>query len=145
MNNFRVKTSAKAVRAALARVPLAVQGTVLAQAAMVGAEYIAEGAQQRAPVRRGILQRNIKARLEVARKTEAEAVVSWRHTRASRNPAFHGWFMEMGTPVRKRKGGGSTGSVAPRPFLRPAYDERYERARAMAQQVLAQQLRQLGG
>lgn len=135
-----MKVDARAVRAALARVPVAVQGPALARAVMAGGEYIAEGAQQKAPVRRGVLRLHIRARLEMSRKGQAESVVSWRHTQASRNPAFHGWFAEMGTPVRKRKSGASTGRMPATPFLRPAYDERYERARVLAQQVLAQAL-----
>ena len=139
MSKFTVTADTRAVRAALSRVPNTVRREVLARAVLAGAEPIAASARDKAPVRRGVLRREIKARLEQRSfGTGAAASVSWRGGRASRTQAFHGMFAELGTPVRTRKSGATTGAMPATPFLRPAFDEKVDAARREAQRVLAE-------
>ena len=44
-----------------------------------------------------------------------------------RQPWFFGLWIEKGTGPRRRKSGGSTGSMPAEPFLRPAFDANKER------------------
>lgn len=56
---------------------------------------------------------------------------------------FYGLFLEFGTALRKRKSGGSTGQVSPRPWLRPAFDVAREKAVRVFAKRLGRKIEQL--
>jgi HK97 gp10 family phage protein len=49
---------------------------------------------------------------------------------------YAGHLIEYGTAPRSKKTGGSTGSVAAHPFMRPAYELRIDEARAIIKEQL---------
>lgn len=116
----------------------------LAAAVRAGAEVIREEAQRRAPVDTGALRDDIKTRRVM---NPVDAPVEYRV--ANSKETFYARFVEFGhakvkpgqyreyraTLRAKREWAG--GYVAPRPFMRPAFDTK----RDEAQRVIARELK----
>lgn len=131
----------------LYNMPAEVSGANLRDTAQKGAEVIRAEASKKAPVQTGNLRDNIVT--EIVREQEG---VSVRVAIGPSEEAWYGKLVEQGHAkvsggqrreyrAAKREGGKdfewSGGYVAPRPFLRPAFDEK----KAEAEQVMADDLR----
>ncbi len=124
-----------------------VEVNILRSAMQAGAQYVAKQIRRNAP--RG--QRGGKKK--TGRKTDVSLIYGpiRRQVKAKRrNPkrgrvgslvtmgrAFYWRFIEYGTAERQRENGGSTGSIQPQPFVRPAW----ESSKEAVQQIILQKLR----
>ena len=120
----------------------------LAAAVRTGAEVIREEAQRRAPVRTGALRDDIKTR-RVANPTDAPV-----EYRVANGPeTFYARFVEFGhakvargqyrqyrATLRARQAW-QGGYVAPRPFMRPAFDTKREEAQRVIVRELKRRLK----
>ncbi len=108
----------------LKRLPAALAGDTLEQAATAGASLLCEVIQQRAPERSGQLKRDI--RVATLEKSSLHAVAGIGVTKKG----FYWRFQELGT--RKQPA---------RPFIRPAADEMQQQVESAIQSVLAAAVR----
>lgn len=117
----------------LDKLPAAVSKQILAQAARKGAQVMKDRAQELVPVATGTLRDSIIVSVQEQAAFEAFARVG---------PSTEGWYghfvefgtganfdaaaaKEMGLPGKSRN---TTGSARPRPYLRPAFDEKSDEA-----------------
>jgi len=83
-----------------------------------GATILAKDAKRRVPVKTGDLKRSITRKIRVNQKKHYALVG------ADYSIAPHQHLVEFGSAERQRSSGGSTGASPPRPFLRPALENK---------------------
>lgn len=91
-----------------------VKGKELQKAVRAGIGVLRDEVQRRAPVRRGILKRNIGTKTKVRSPVEVEGSVGFKRA------GWYGRLVEMGHAIVSR--GKVVGHVPAHPFLRPAFD-----------------------
>ncbi len=104
----------------------------LIAAVRAGARILRDEARARAPVRTGTLRKSIVARLTRRKDTSVEIAVTFS------KKGWYGRHVEMGHAIVR--GGKVVGFASPRPFLRPAFDEKKGEAEQAVVQMLYQRL-----
>ena len=120
----------KELDAALAELPKATGKNVMRRVARKALEPVIKAAKPYAPVNKGKLRQSLavstklsKRQAALARREEAAEGKASITVYAGAAALPHAHLMEFGTKARvQKKTGKSTGSVKPRPFMRPAWD-----------------------
>lgn len=105
------------------------------EAALAGAEVIRAEASAKAPRKTGILARDIQKEVTKQTKSRVEIHVG---------PGKKGWYgrlVEHGHAIVK--GGRVIGHVPPKPFLRPAFDEKVDEAQSVIADELKRRIERL--
>lgn len=137
---FEVK-GLREIEQALKRLPIELERKVLRRAVLAGAGVIRDEARRLAPVRTGALRQNIVARYHKRKNGLVRYDVGIRKGRKGMD-AYYASMVEFGTSphiirAKKKKAlgvDGRFGSVvrhpgaSARPFMRPAFDSKYNEA-----------------
>lgn len=145
VGNFRLRvTDIGEIRRKFGALDGITRAEVLERALSAAAEPIVETAKSNAPpgnIRNAIQRLAVQVRDRIRRRKPATfALQLGEHLSkltvkvgipGGRNRGYYGLFYELGTVLRRRKSGGSTGMMPSRPFLRPALDSERTRAEAI--------------
>jgi len=126
----------KALQRKLAALGRTGANKVLRKALRAGAKVIRTEAQANAPVLTGDLRANIRVRAMKRRKQGVGVRVvvgdGWYQ-----GDQFYGAFLEFGHRVGSRRLGDARATVEPKPFMRPAFDQKKDAAISEIETVLA--------
>ena len=107
-----------------------VQKRIARSATAAGARVIANDAKQRVPVDKGTVKKNLRtANLKPNQRGLQETAVGVRVKGKTDTSAFHWRFLEFGTA-----------KMAPKPFLRPAFEAKKGEAAQRIKEQLAKRL-----
>lgn len=123
-------TGLRELGAALKELDSRTQKRIARSATAAGARVIANDAKQRVPVDKGTVKKNIRtANLKPKQPGIQETAVGVRVKGKGEDSAWHWRFLEFGTA-----------RMAPKPFLRPAFEAKKEEAAQRIKEQLAKRL-----
>lgn len=123
-------TGLRELGAAMKELDSRVQKRIARSATAAGARVIANEAKARVPVDKGTVKKNIRtANLKPNKPGLQETAVGVRVNGKTEDSAFHWRYVELGTA-----------KMAPRPFLRPAFEAKKVEAAERIKEQLAKRL-----